>query len=122
MGGAFKNWHKRWFVVDVDEKTVKYFAGPTSVAEKNGFTFEDITRCYIPKREKSALTHRTHASKKYLFVIETPQRTFYCEGLNEQSQQLWQIILNDLAEFNAHVEKGEGSKPGSVRGSPSKPA
>lgn len=121
MGGGFKNWHKRWFVVDVEGKTVKYFAGPTSATEKNGFMFEDITRCYIPKREKSALTHRTHASKKYLFVIETPQRTFYCEGLNEQSQQLWQTILNDFAEFNVHIEQGAGSKPGSLHGSPSKP-
>lgn len=110
MGGTYKSWHKRWFVLNVDDQTVKYFSSPTSSTEKNGFRLEDISRCYIPKKGSKESITKHAAIKKYLFVVETPQRTFYCEGLNEQSQQLWQAILNDFAEYNRLIEADDTAK------------
>lgn len=104
MGGGNTRWHKRWFVLDLDSKTVKYYSSPSSSTEKNGFAIEDIVRCIIPRKGHAIAGMKTGPMKKHQFVIETPLRTFYCQGMSEQSQQLWQVILNDLAEFNKFVE------------------
>eukprot|EP00040_Diaphanoeca_grandis_P033578 m.205984 g.205984 ORF g.205984 m.205984 type:complete len:1169 (-) comp32932_c0_seq1:290-3796(-) len=108
MGSKIKNWHKRWFVLNIDDQTVKYFTSPSAKKEKNTFTLDDITRCYIPQANKGNTKH-THSNKKYLFVIETPARTFYCEGVNEQSQKVWQLLLNDMADYNQQQQASSTS-------------
>lgn len=70
MGGTYKSWHKRWFVLNVDDKTVKYFSSATAKSEKNGFTLMEISRCYIPKKGGSQSITKHATVKKYLFVIE----------------------------------------------------
>jgi len=116
LGSQRKNWHKRWFVLDLKDRTVKYYATEKSRKEKNGFLLEDLERCFIPAESKStAFGKNKVADKKFIFICETAQRTFYCQALTEGSQRIWQTLLGSIGDFNealnnpGHVGLGRGA-------------
>lgn len=50
LGSARKNWTKRWFVLDVRDQSVKYFATDKSTKEKNGFELVSHCACTVLRR------------------------------------------------------------------------
>lgn len=117
LGSQRKNWHKRWFVLDLKDRSVKYYASEKSHKEKNGFDLADLERCFIPVESKGASYQKSKAGdKKFLFVCETAQRTFYCQGLTEGAQRIWQALLGSIGDFNElqKAHPGVSHRPNSL--------
>jgi hypothetical protein len=88
-------------VLDLQTKTVKYYASEKSSKEKNGFELGDLERCFIPQQRDGPHQFTVkHSDKKFMFVLETAQRTFYCQALSEGSQRIWAALLGSIGDFN----------------------
>ena len=88
-------------MLDLQTKTVKYYASEKSSKEKNGFELDDLERCFIPQQRDGPHQFTVkHSNKKFMFVCETAQRTFYCQALSEGSQRIWAGLLGSIGDFN----------------------
>jgi hypothetical protein len=110
LGQQRKNWSKRWFVLDIKEKTFKYYHSEKSHKEKNGFDVADLERCFIPVESKVAAGHHKNklTDKKFVFVVETAQRTFYCQAMTEGAQRIWQALLGSIGDHNELQKQNPG--------------
>eukprot|EP00039_Didymoeca_costata_P018953 m.335673 g.335673 ORF g.335673 m.335673 type:complete len:1187 (+) comp17648_c0_seq1:145-3705(+) len=95
-GSVVPNWNKRWLSIDLQEETVKYYTTNKSKKEKNSIPMDLIIRCFKPENPV-----KKHAKHPNMFMIETPERTFFCRAPSPEAQNMWVAAIND---FVGHIQ------------------
>eukprot|EP00045_Choanoeca_perplexa_P014765 m.175694 g.175694 ORF g.175694 m.175694 type:complete len:1225 (+) comp16788_c0_seq1:101-3775(+) len=108
MGQHRNNWRNRWFVIDLKELTIRYYASETSKKEKAFIPIDEITRSIIPKQSSGTFHGQKKADKQiarhpHLFTIETMSRVFYVEAPSKEAQELWVTIMNIFTDERAQA-------------------
>ena len=87
MGQHRNNWRNRWFVVDLEGMTIRYYASETSKKEKAFIPIEEVTRSIVPKQSSGTFHGQKKADKQiakhpHLFTIEVGPTGFWVAMLS----------------------------------------
>jgi hypothetical protein len=82
MGQHRANWRHRWFVVDLKDMMIRYYASETSKKEKAFIPIEEITRSIIPKQSSGSFHSQKKVDKQmakhaHMFTIEV-RKSWLC--------------------------------------------
>eukprot|EP00043_Microstomoeca_roanoka_P008508 m.81903 g.81903 ORF g.81903 m.81903 type:complete len:1020 (+) comp14274_c2_seq2:2-3061(+) len=94
LGNMKKNWRHRWFVVDLNDMNLKYFATETGKKEKNCIPIDELQRVFKPR--SSTLTAHKFARHENILALETPLRIYYLECPSPEALDLWHCVLGIL--------------------------
>lgn len=83
-GYNYKNWKRRWFLVDLQKKYVGYYADSSANSPKGVFSYMAIRSVYRSKAKQD----------KYIFNVETSERTYYFRAPNEKAMNIWMMCFS----------------------------
>ena len=97
LGQFRKNWRSRYFVVDLDNMMLRYFASEASKKEKAAFAIEEVMRVFKPRSSSFSHVHNApHLSKhQNLLMIEVREgeRGRRSEGERSPLGGVWRLAL-----------------------------
>lgn len=94
-----KNWKLRWFVLDLTEQTLSYYADDKAGAALCGqIALPTICKVVMPRQSEAAMLHT--------LLVVTLHRTYHMRATNDKSLVAWFYLLQ------ACVGSGEGSGGG----------
>eukprot|EP01147_Barroeca_monosierra_P002905 gene2905-8162_t len=91
-GSAKRAWKQRWFVADAARQCVAYFDNDKMKKEKGVIRGDQIIRVFSPK-----------AAGNNMFMIETPDRTYFCKA-SPEAVVFWVQVLSI---FPRHYQQEE---------------
>jgi myosin-3 len=108
------DWIHRYFVLDLDDMTLNYYETEKMKKLKSSIPPQSIIRVYFPTPAVSAQFKMDH-----LFMVETKDRTFFCQAPSGQAAELWLSALSAVATSNHLRQTSQTSLNVSATGSTS---
>lgn len=89
-----KSWKNRFFILNVDDQTLRYYESDKAKKEKGSVHGGEILRVFSPPQ--------TSSLQPGTFMIETPDRTYFCRTSSAAAAAVW---VSALSVFRVHAEK-----------------
>lgn len=86
QGQVRRSWKRRWFVLDLTRKCLAYFETEKADIPKGAISCKAITRVYEHKKCGKS-------KNRFLFCVDTPDRTYTMYAPSEQSMNIWITCL-----------------------------
>jgi hypothetical protein len=96
-GSVNKGWKLRFFVLSMEDKALHYYESEATKRSKGSIKGSEILRVFAPTTSSGNKT-------PFAFLIETPERTYFCKTNSTDATRIWVAALSVFADHRSQAE------------------